>query len=130
MIRNCGPPAARNCLTILVRFLVAPGMFALTQPVGSGCVGQPSTSLPPIEIVTILTWLRWLLMKSTAACVWLLPGELGAPGASARGGRGGGTPLRGGGQQRRLRPPPPPEMDELRVPALGGGERHQLISWA
>jgi hypothetical protein len=56
-------------LTILVRFLVALGMFAFTQPVGSDWVGQPSTSFPPIEIVTTLTWLGWLLMKSTAACV-------------------------------------------------------------
>jgi hypothetical protein len=33
-------------------------MFAVTQPVGSGWVGQPSMSLPPIETVTTLTWLR------------------------------------------------------------------------
>ncbi len=71
MIWTCGPPAARRRLTIFVTLVIARGMFAATQPVGSGLTGQPSMSLPPMEIVMTLTRLGWLLMKPTAACSWL-----------------------------------------------------------
>lgn len=69
MIRIFLPPAERSCLTILVRFRVVVGMFAFTQPAGLGLVGQVSTSLPPIEIVTTLTWLGCPLMNARAACI-------------------------------------------------------------